>query len=92
MTVKSGTKGPIEKKVKASTVAAYLASVAALAIVGTVSDNPMLVAGLPDLAEALLLPLLPALATLFAGYKAQHTPRPDLAPDETAPPVPPSLR
>lgn len=72
------TKKPIETKVKAGTAATYLASVAALAVIGAVSDTPLLISGLPDLLESIILPVLPALVAFFAAYKAKHTPRPDL--------------
>lgn len=80
MTIEERTKKPIEKKVKAGTAATYLVSVAALAVIGAVSDNPLLISGLPDLLEALILPILPALAAFAGGYRAKHTPRPDLEP------------
>lgn len=82
-------KKPVEKKVTASTVAAYLVSVALLTVLGTVQDNPLLVSGLPDLLEAILLSAIPALVTFVAGFAAKHTDRPDLAP--VPPPVPPTV-
>ncbi|MEU2316012.1 holin [Streptomyces albidoflavus] len=68
---------PIETKVKASSVATYLLSLAALAILGAVTDNPGLVAGLPDVLEPFVLALVPAAASAVAGWAAPHTPRPD---------------
>jgi len=77
-------KGPIEKKVTWSAVGTYLGSVAAVAVLTTVSGDPGLISGLPDWLEALLLPLIPTAVAFFSGYSAQHTPRPDLA-DPPAP-------
>jgi hypothetical protein len=70
-------KRPIEIKVKVATVATYLGSLAALAVLnGITSTN--LVAGLPDVIEVFVAPLIPAAITLVSGYVARHTPRPDL--------------
>lgn len=66
----------VETKVKAATLATYLVSVAGLAIVNTVAGDASLLGPLPDLLEALIVPLLPAAAAFLAGYQARHTPRP----------------
>ena len=73
---------PVETKVKAMTLASYLAGVALLAVLQVISDNPSLISFLPDWAEALTLPLLPTAIAAVAGYKAKHTPRPDLPADQ----------
>ncbi|MGW2267058.1 holin [Streptomyces koyangensis] len=73
----AGPSAPIETKVKVSSVATYLLSLAALAILGAVTDNPGLVAGLPDALEPFVLALVPAAASAIAGWAAPHTPRPD---------------
>jgi len=65
---------PVEPKVKA----ASFASAAAMLILTLVAnllanqDNALLLGTLPEWAEVLLLPLVPALAALVAGYQAQH--------------------
>jgi len=68
---------PIERKVKAATIAVYIATSALLGILNGVTDAN-LVAGLPDWLEVFVAPLLPAAAAWIAGYRAKHTPRPDL--------------
>lgn len=67
---------PIEKKVKTATVATYIGSVIILAVLGAVSSNPLLISGLPDWIEAILIPVIPALVTFFTAYQTEHTPRP----------------
>ncbi|NEC45772.1 holin [Streptomyces sp. SID8016] len=66
---------PIEKKVKASSVVAYLASLAGLAVLGAVTDDPSLISGMPDALEPVVLALVPAAAAAIAGWAAPHTPR-----------------
>ncbi|MGW6481330.1 holin [Streptomyces sp. NPDC055059] len=68
---------PIEKKVKASTAVSYLASLAGLAILGAVTDDPSLISGMPDALEPFVLALIPAAASWIAGWAAPHTPRSD---------------
>lgn len=68
---------PIEKKVKASSVVAYLASLAGLAVLGAVTDDPSLISGMPDALEPFVLALVPAAAAAIAGWAAPHTPRTD---------------
>lgn len=68
---------PIETKVKAGSALAYLASLAGLAILGGVSNDPSLVGGMPDALEPFVLSLLPAAAAWIAGWAAPHTPRSD---------------
>ncbi|TXL91572.1 holin [Streptomyces sp. IB2014 016-6] len=67
---------PIETKVKASSVLTYLASLAGLAILGAVTDDPSLISGMPDALEPFVLALVPAAAAAVAGWAAPHTPRP----------------
>lgn len=66
---------PIETKVKASTVAAYLGSTGLLAVLTAVQDHAGLVAGLPDPVEPFLLALIPTAITAVSGWAAKHTPR-----------------
>lgn len=73
---------PIEAKVRWASVATYVGSVAGLAVLQAVTDTE-LIAVLPDLVEPFVLALLPAATALLAGYRAQHTPRPDLHGAET---------
>lgn len=68
---------PIEKKVTASSALAYLASLAGLAILGGVTDDPSLINGMPDALEPFVLALVPAAASWVAGWAAPHTPRAD---------------
>lgn len=70
----------VEKKVKASTVGAFLGFSALVYLLELALATPVLVTPLPDVLEPLFLALLPSLITLVAGYRAQHTPRPDLPP------------
>lgn len=67
----------VERKVTWSAVWTYLASLAGLAVLNGVSDTN-LIAGLPDVVEVLVAPILPAAIGLVAGYVTSHTPRPDL--------------
>ncbi|MDQ3431394.1 MAG: holin [Actinomycetota bacterium] len=66
---------PIERKVTAGTIAAYLGSTGLLAILTTVQGDAGLVSGLPDYAEPFVLALVPASITAVAGWVARHTPR-----------------
>jgi hypothetical protein len=68
---------PIEKKVKASSAVAYLASLAGLAILGAITDDPSLISGMPDALEPFVLALVPAAGSWVAGWAAPHTPRSD---------------
>ena len=68
---------PIEKKVKASSTVTYLASLAGLAVLGGVSNDPSLISGMPDALEPFVLALIPAAAAWVAGWAAPHTPRSD---------------
>lgn len=65
----------VERKVKASTVGAYLGFSALLYVLQLVVDQPALLTPLPDVVEPLVLGFIPALVTFVAGYAAQHTPR-----------------
>lgn len=71
------TSGPLEAKVKWASIISYLAGVGLLGLLNATS-TANLIAGLPDVVEAFVAPLVPALAALAAGWKARHTPRPDL--------------
>jgi hypothetical protein len=66
---------PVEKKVTAATLAAYLASTGLLAILTAIQDNAGLVAGLPDALEPFVLALVPTAITFVGGWAAKHTPR-----------------
>ena len=68
---------PIETKVKASSALAYLASLAGLAILGAVTDDPSLISSMPNVLEPFVLALVPAAAAAVAGWAAPHTPRSD---------------
>ncbi|WP_327671807.1 MULTISPECIES: holin [unclassified Streptomyces] len=73
----ASSSAPIEKKVTASSALAYLASLAGLAVLGGVTDDPSLISGMPDALEPFVLALVPAAASWIAGWAAPHTPRPD---------------
>ncbi|MEV0779166.1 holin [Streptomyces sp. NPDC050428] len=68
---------PIETKVKVSSALTYLLSLAGLAILGAVTDDPSLISGMPDALEPFVLALLPAAAAAVGGWGAPHTPRSD---------------
>jgi hypothetical protein len=77
----ANTNGPVEAKVKASTIASYIGAFLLTALANGVQDEDhALILGnaFPEWLETLLLPLLPALASFAAGWAARHTPRPDL--------------
>ncbi|MYR61127.1 holin [Streptomyces sp. SID625] len=71
--------GPVESKVGWATAAAYLASSGLLGVLGAVQDNARILEPLPDAVSSLLLALIPGMLTFAAGWKARHTPRPDLS-------------
>lgn len=75
-----GRRQLVETKVKWSTVGSTLGAAAVLAMLGAVSDDPNMLSPLPDALELLLLSLLPGLVSFVAGWRARHTPRPDLPP------------
>lgn len=66
---------PVEKKVTAASVAAYLGSTGLLAVLTAVQDNAGLVSGLPDGIEPFVLALIPTALTFVGGWAAKHTPR-----------------
>ncbi|MFC6080897.1 hypothetical protein [Sphaerisporangium aureirubrum] len=76
------TKKPVEWKVKAASLGTYLGTVAGLAVLQTLDADHSLIAFLPDVIEAITLPLIPTGIAWLAGYKAKHTPRPDLPADQ----------
>lgn len=68
---------PVESKVKAATlVTAVLAVV--VAVLNVVVTDSALLGLLPAWLQAVLLAVVPPLLTAYAGWKAKHTPRPDL--------------
>lgn len=72
------TRGPIERKVIAATAAAYVASTGLLAALAAVRDDGRLLELLPDGLTAVVAALIPSAITAVAGWRARHTPRPDL--------------
>lgn len=74
----TGQAPAVEGKVKWASVAAYLGSAAALGLLEAVTAQPALVTPLPDALEPFVFAVIPGLVTLFAGWRAKHTPRPDL--------------
>jgi hypothetical protein len=77
---KASTGAKVETKVWWATAGAYVAGVAALAMVNafTADDNALLLAALPDALEAFILPSVPAVVSFITGWLGKHTPRPDL--------------
>lgn len=66
---------PVEKKVTAATIAAYLGSTGLLAVLTAIQDNAGLVGGLPDGLEPFVLALVPTAIAFVGGWAARHTPR-----------------
>lgn len=64
----------LEPKVKAQAIVAYLGGVVLLALVNafTGNDNQLLIDSLPDIVEPFVLPLVPTLVGLAAGWAARH--------------------
>ena len=71
----AASRQPVERKVKAATVAAYIVSAAALAVVNLVRSDATVIAMMPAALEPFVVAILPALAAFLAGYQARHTPR-----------------
>ena len=61
-----------ETKVKLASLATYIASTAGLALLGIYATDYS--DSLPDWLEAVLYPLVPALAALLTGYQAKNKP------------------
>lgn len=66
---------PVEKKVKAASAIAYLVSLAGLAILGAVTDDPSLISSMPDALEPFVLALIPGAGSAIAGWATPHSPR-----------------
>jgi len=64
----------IEAKVKMSTLAAAMASVA-VALLNDIENNHALLGPIPGVWQSVILIAVPPLGTFLAGYAAQHTPR-----------------
>lgn len=64
----------IEPKVKWGAIAAYFVGVILFFFFDllTADNNALLIAVLPDWVEAFILPILPAVGALVAGYSASH--------------------
>lgn len=69
----------VEKKVTWSTVGAFVGFSALIYVLELVASTPLLLTPLPDAVEPLALGFIPSVVTFLAGYRARHTPRPDLA-------------
>lgn len=63
---------PVEAKVKAATVATFLAGLAIAVLNAVVADNSLL-GPLPSWAQAPVLALVPSALAFLAGYQARHT-------------------
>jgi hypothetical protein len=77
---------PVEKKVRAATAAAYLASTTLLMILTVIQDQPGLIGWLPPYLTPWVLAVVPTAITFAAGYQAQHTPRLMSAPEPAVDP------
>ncbi|MET8401380.1 holin [Streptomyces sp900116325] len=66
---------PVEKKVTAASVGAYLASTGLLAILAAVQGDTRLVGFLPDAAAPFVLALVPTAITFVSGWVTKHSPR-----------------
>lgn len=72
---------PVESKVKAATIGAYLASAGLLGILTAIRDHHDLVDALPGALGPLVLALVPTAVAGVSGWAARHAPRiSDLAP------------
>ncbi|MEU7093040.1 holin [Kitasatospora aureofaciens] len=70
---------PVEKKVKASAAAAYVASAGLLGSLAAVQDNVRLLSWMPDSVAPFVLALVPTAITAVSGWLAKHSPRDDAA-------------
>lgn len=70
--------GPIETKVKMSTAVAATVGIV-VAVLNGIVGNSALMGALPPWAQALILIVVPAVATGVGGYWAPPTDRPDVA-------------
>lgn len=87
----AGAAGPVENKVKASTAAAAAIGFVLDALSNGIqnTDHGVLLNGLPDWLEPILVAVITGLPTFAAGWAAKHTHRPDLRGSTTTinPPV-----
>lgn len=67
--------GPVERKVKAATAAAYVGSAGLLGALTAVEDDGHLVGWMPDGLAPFVLALVPTAITAVSGWMARHTPR-----------------
>jgi hypothetical protein len=67
----------IEAKVAAATAASTAAGIGVAVLNDVQADHSML-GGTPAWLQAAILTLAPPAAVFLAGYRARHTPRPDL--------------
>ncbi len=72
------SKPVIEKKVTYASLGTYIGTAVLLIVAEAVNKDATLISGLPDWAEALIVPVIPSLITFLTGYRTAHTPRPDL--------------
>lgn len=65
---------PLEPKVKQATISSYVAALLLTAAMTLVQDEnvPLLLGFLPEAVEPFALAMLPAAASLVAGYMAKH--------------------
>lgn len=75
---------PVEPKVKAATAASYFVTLVLVAVANAVQDQDvaLLLGFAPQWLESVLLPLVPALGALLAGYVARHQHRRKLTLDD----------
>lgn len=68
---------PVENKVKAATSAAFVVGLVVAFLNYAVGDS-QLMGSLPAWAQTLMALVVPPIVTFYSGWKAQHTPRPDM--------------
>jgi hypothetical protein len=66
--------GTVEPKVKWTGIVTYLVGVVVLALINafTDNDNQLLLESLPDIVEPFILPIIPVVSGVVAGYFAKH--------------------
>ncbi len=64
----------VAPKVAWATAGSYVAGVVGLALVNafTANENQLLIDALPDVLEAFVLPVIPAVVAFLGGYSARH--------------------
>jgi hypothetical protein len=69
----TGTRSAVERKTTIASVVTYAACVGLLGLLNA-TTTANLIAGLPDVVEAFVIPLVPALVSFLTGYMVSHKP------------------